>query len=57
MKTHSGTVKKLNFAKKKQKGEVKVEFEYQEPSEAYYHALKGFLATYLDGEDQEKLDI
>lgn len=34
-----------------------VEFDYAEPSEAYYHTIKALLAQYLDGEEGEDLDL
>jgi L-amino acid N-acyltransferase YncA len=39
------------------KGEVTVTFEYSEPNQAYYHTVKALLNQYLDGEQQEELDV
>ena len=34
-----------------------VDFEYVAPCEPFYHIVRTFLAQYLDGPDQENLDI
>lgn len=47
----------LSTGRKPQKGEIVVEFDYAEPSEAYYHTVKALLAQYLDGEEAEDLDL
>jgi protein BCP1 len=39
------------------KDEVVVEFEYMSQSEAYFHTIRAFLSTYLDGEEAEKIDL
>ena len=36
---------------------VDVDFEYVVPSEPYFHSVKALLNQYLDGEDQETLDL
>ena len=36
---------------------IDVEFELVLPSEAYYHSVRALLNQYLDGEDNEKLDV
>ena len=36
---------------------VDVEFELVVPSEAYYHSVRALLTQYLDGEENESLDI
>ena len=36
---------------------LEVDFEYVAPSEAYYHIVRQLLLQYLDGPQQEKLDI
>ena len=36
---------------------LEVWFEYVQPSEAYYHIVRCFLVGYLDGVEQEKLNI
>lgn len=43
--------------KDKIKKEVDVDFEYVVPSEPYFHIVRTLLNQFLDGEDQEKLDI
>lgn len=34
-----------------------MEFELVQPSEAYYHSVRALLNQYLDGEDNENLDV
>ena len=36
---------------------IDVEFELVLPSEAYYHTVRALISQYLDGEDQENLDL
>lgn len=36
---------------------IDVEFELVLPSEAYYHTVRALLNQYLDGEDNEQLDV
>ena len=42
---------------KLEKGKVNVDFEYAAPSEPYFHIVKALLNQYLDGEEQDKLDL
>jgi hypothetical protein len=37
--------------------EIVVNFEYVQPSEAYYHTIRALVARYLDGEYAESLDL
>ncbi|CDW91073.1 UNKNOWN [Stylonychia lemnae] len=46
------------YKQDKKKGEViNVEFELVLPCETYYHTVRALLSQYLDGEEQEKLDL
>jgi len=42
---------------KKKSKTIDVEFELVLPSEAYYHSVRALLSQYLDGEENEKLDL
>ncbi|TNV78286.1 hypothetical protein FGO68_gene12590 [Halteria grandinella] len=49
---------KPNTDKSSKKSKViDVDFELVQPSEAYYHSVRALLNQYLDGEDNETLDI
>lgn len=56
VKSVENNIPQLKLARKAQKGEITVTFDYSQPSEAYYHTIKALLAQYLDGEEQEALD-
>jgi hypothetical protein len=45
------------YSRKPEKGEITVEFEYAEHSEAYYHTIKALCAPLIDGEEAEDLDL
>ena len=45
------------YSRKPEKGEITVNFDYVEPSEAYYHTVKALLGPLLDGEEAEELDL
>ena len=47
----------FNTTSKGGKDDVDVEFELVIPHEAYYHSVRAHLGQYLDGEDQESLDL
>jgi hypothetical protein len=36
---------------------AEVDFEYVVPSEPYYHVVRSFLAQFMDGKEQEALNI
>jgi hypothetical protein len=38
-------------------GPADVEFDYVAPSEAYFHIIRTLLNSYLDGKEQEELNI
>jgi phage terminase Nu1 subunit (DNA packaging protein) len=38
-------------------GEVEVNFELVQPSEAYYHQVKALILRYLDGAEADELDV
>jgi len=42
---------------KKKSKVIDVEFELVLPSEAYYHSVRALLSQYLDGEDNENMDL
>jgi hypothetical protein len=50
-------VPQLKLSRRAKTGEINVVFEYSQPSEAYYHTVKALLMQYLDGEEQESLDV
>jgi hypothetical protein len=41
----------------KNSGPAEIEFEYVAPSEAYFHIVRALLNSYLDGKDQEELNL
>lgn len=43
--------------KSKKSKVIDVEFELVLPSEAYYHTVRALLNQYMDGEDNEQLDV
>ena len=43
--------------KSKKSKVIDVEFELVLPSEAYYHSVRALLVSYLDGEENEQLDL
>lgn len=48
---------KTDGPKSKRSKNIDVDFELVQPSEAYYHSVRALLNQYLDGEDNETLDI
>lgn len=50
-------VKGMMTAPDKEDKHMEVEFEYVTPCEPYYHIVRVMLGHYLEGKDQEKLDI
>ena len=38
-------------------GKINVDFEYVSPSEPYFHIVRTLLLQYIDGEEQETLDV
>ena len=53
----SSKVPTIQSSRQAGKGEITVTFEYSEPNQAYYHTVKALLNQYLDGEQQEDLDV
>jgi hypothetical protein len=41
----------------KNSGPAEVEFDYVAPSEAYFHIIRTLLNSYLDGKEQEELNM
>ena len=50
-------VKEFMAPPEKENKQMEVDFEYVAPCEPYYHIVRTFLTQYLDGPEQENLDI
>ena len=59
-KNEFGKPEFTTMAKKKKaqnKGEIEVDFQYVQPSEAYYHSVKALLAQYIDTTEADKVEL
>ena len=55
-KKADAAVKSISNQRQLEKGEIEVDFQYVQPSPAYYHNVKALLNQYLDGDHGEQLD-